>query len=186
MLKRADTAENLDLFVNAKQQFERALAWIDGIKVGIIDYLINPKRTLHVRFPVHMDDGSIKTFHGFRVLHNRVRGPGKGGIRYHPDVTSAEVTALAAFMTWKTAVVDIPFGGGKGGVVCNPKELSRDELRRIRDARPLGCPVLKKNRTISVRRRGRGIGIVQLQTGQGHVRLRPQSSRWAKIGLNGR
>ncbi len=131
MLKRAESAENLDLFVNARQQFERALTWIDGIKVGIIDYLINPKRTMHVRFPVHMDDGSIRTFHGFRVLHNRVRGPGKGGIRYHPDVTSAEVAALAAFMTWKTAVVDIPFGGGKGGVVCNPKELSRDELRRI-------------------------------------------------------
>ena len=124
-------AETLDLFANARQQFERALTWIDGIKVGIIEYLINPKRTIHVRFPINMDDGSIQTFHGFRVLHNRVRGPGQGGIRYHPDVTSAEVTALAAFMTWKTAVVDIPFGGGKGGVVCNPKELSRSELRRI-------------------------------------------------------
>lgn len=123
--------ENLDLFANATQQFERALTWIDGIKIGIIEYLINPKRTIHVRFPINMDDGSIRTFHGFRVLHNRVRGPGKGGIRYHPDVTVTEVSALAAFMTWKTAVVDIPFGGGKGGVVCNPKELSRGELRRI-------------------------------------------------------
>ena len=125
------SAESLDLFVNARQQFEQALTWIESIKVGIIDYLINPKRTLHVRFPVHMDDESIRTFHGFRVLHNRVRGPGKGGIRYHPNVSEAEVTALAAFMTWKTAVVDIPFGGGKGGIVCNPKELSRGELRRI-------------------------------------------------------
>jgi len=124
-------AENLDLFVNARLQFERALTWIDDIKVGIIEYLINPKRTIHVRFPIRMDDGSIQTFHGFRVLHNRVRGPGKGGIRYHPNVSQAEVTALAAFMTWKTAVVDIPFGGGKGGVVCNPKELSRNELRKI-------------------------------------------------------
>ena len=123
--------ESLDLFTNATQQFERALTWIEGIKVGIIEYLINPKRTIHVRFPINMDDDSIRTFHGFRVLHNRVRGPGKGGIRYHPDVTEAEVSALAAFMTWKTAVVDIPFGGGKGGVVCNPKELSRGELRRI-------------------------------------------------------
>jgi len=131
MTKSASQQENLDLFANAKCQFDRALTWIDGIKAGIIDYLINPKRTLHVRFPVHMDDGSIQTFHGFRVLHNRVRGPGKGGIRFHPNVTEAEVTALAAFMTWKTAVVDIPFGGGKGGVVCNPKELSRDELRRL-------------------------------------------------------
>ena len=124
-------AESLDLFVNATQQFERALNWVDGIKEGLVDFLINPKRTIHVRFPVYMDDGSIKTFHGFRVLHNEVRGPGKGGIRYHPSVTEAEVTALAAFMTWKTAVVDIPYGGGKGGVVCDPKNLSRDELRRI-------------------------------------------------------
>ena len=124
-------AENLDLFVNAQLQFERALTWIDDLKAGIVDYLINPNRTIHVRFPIHMDDESIQTFHGFRVLHNRVRGPGKGGIRYHPDVTEAEVSALAAFMTWKTAVVDLPFGGGKGGIVCNPKELSRGELRRI-------------------------------------------------------
>jgi len=123
--------DELDLFVNAQRQFERALTWIDDLKVGLIDYMINPKRSLHVRFPIHMDDGSIKTFHGFRVLHNRVRGPGKGGIRYHPNVSEAEVTALATFMTWKTAVVDIPFGGGKGGVICNPKELSRAELRRI-------------------------------------------------------
>jgi len=124
-------AESLDLFVNATQQFERALIWIDGIKEGVIDFLINPKRTIHLRFPVYMDDGSIKTFHGFRVLHNEVRGPGKGGIRYHPNVTEAEVAALATFMTWKTAVVNIPYGGAKGGVVCDPKKLSRDELRRI-------------------------------------------------------
>jgi glutamate dehydrogenase (NAD(P)+) len=123
--------EDLDLFVNARQQFDRALTWIDDIKVGLIDYLINPKRVMHMRFPVYMDDGSIQTIHGYRVLHNRVRGPGKGGIRYHPDVNEAEVCALAAFMTWKTAVVDIPFGGAKGGVACNPKELSRHELRRI-------------------------------------------------------
>ena len=125
------SAESLDLFVNATQQFERALGWVDGIKEGLVDFLINPKRTIHVRFPVYMDDGSIRTFHGYRVLHNEVRGPGKGGIRYHPSVTEAEVTALATFMTWKTAVVDIPYGGGKGGVVCDPKNLSRDELRRI-------------------------------------------------------
>jgi len=123
--------ESLDLFVNATQQFERALTWVDGIKKGIIDFLINPKRTIHVRFPVNMDDGTARTFHGFRVLHSDVRGPGKGGIRYHPDVSEAEVSALAAFMTWKTAVVNIPYGGGKGGVVCDPKNLSRRELRHI-------------------------------------------------------
>ncbi len=131
MTTSARTADTLNLLDNAKLQFKQALTWIDSIKVGIIDYLISPKRTIHVRFPINMDDGSIQTFHCFRVLHNRVRGPGKGGIRYHPDVSEAEVAALAAFMTWKTAVVDIPFGGGKGGVICNPKELSRSELRRI-------------------------------------------------------
>ena len=125
------SAESLDLFVNATQQFERALTWVDGIKEGIIDFLINPKRTIHVQFPINMDDGSTRTFQGFRVMHSDVRGPGKGGIRYHPNVTEAEVAALAAFMTWKTAVVNIPFGGGKGGVICNPKELSRRELRHI-------------------------------------------------------
>jgi len=80
---------------------------------------------------VNMDDDSIRTFHGFRVLHNQARGPGKGGIRYHPDVSEHEVTALAALMTWKTALADVPFGGAKGGVVCDTKELSRGELRRI-------------------------------------------------------
>jgi glutamate dehydrogenase/leucine dehydrogenase len=121
----------LDLYVIAQQQFERALSWIDDLKAGLIDYLVTPKRTVHVRFPIHMDDDSVQTFHGFRVLHNTARGPGKGGIRYHPDVTEHEVAALAALMTWKTALMDLPFGGAKGGVVCNPKELSRAELRRI-------------------------------------------------------
>jgi glutamate dehydrogenase (NAD(P)+) len=125
------STESLDLFVNATQQFERALTWVEGIKKGIIDSLINPKRTIHVRFPVNMDDGSTRTFRGFRVLHSDIRGPGKGGIRYHPDVNEAEVMALAAFMTWKTAVVDIPYGGGKGGVVCDPKQLSRREKRHV-------------------------------------------------------
>ena len=123
--------EQVDLYVVAQQQFDRALTWVDDLKEGMVDYLINPKRTTHVHFPVLMDDESVRMFHGFRVLHNRARGPGKGGIRYHPDVTEHEVAALAAFMTWKTAIVDVPFGGAKGGVVCNPKELSRAELRRI-------------------------------------------------------
>ena len=128
----ATGADNgLDLYVIAQQQFDRALSWIDDLKSGLIDYLVTPKRTVHVRFPIHMDDDTVRTFHGFRVLHNTARGPGKGGIRYHPDVTEHEVAALAALMTWKTALVDVPFGGAKGGVVCNPKELSRAELRRI-------------------------------------------------------
>ena len=125
------TREQVDLYVVAQQQFERALSWMDGLKEGMIDYLINPKRTTRVHFPVLMDDETVRMFHGFRVLHNNARGPGKGGIRYHPKVDEHEVAALAAFMTWKTAIADIPFGGAKGGVVCNPKELSRAELRRI-------------------------------------------------------
>ena len=123
--------EHVDLYVVAKQQFERALSWMDDLKEGMIDYLINPKRTTRVHFPVLMDDETVRMFHGFRILHNNARGPGKGGIRYHPKVDEHEVAALAAFMTWKTAIADIPFGGAKGGVVCNPKELSRAELRRI-------------------------------------------------------
>ena len=131
MSNAAGADNGLDLYVIAQQQFDRALSWIDDLKSGLIDYLVTPKRTVHVRFPIHMDDDSVQTFHGFRVLHNTARGPGKGGIRYHPDVTEHEVAALAALMTWKTALVDVPFGGAKGGVVCNPKELSRAELRRI-------------------------------------------------------
>ena len=93
--------------------------------------LREPMRTLEVHFPVRMDDGTVKTFTGFRVQYNDARGPTKGGLRFHPDETIDTVKALAAWMTWKTAVVDIPYGGGKGGVICNPKELSQGELERI-------------------------------------------------------
>jgi glutamate dehydrogenase (NAD(P)+) len=78
-----------------------------------------------------MDDGSVRVFVGHRMLHSRIRGPGKGGIRYHPDVTADEVRALASWMTWKCALIDVPFGGAKGGVQCNPKELTKNELRKI-------------------------------------------------------
>lgn len=120
-----------DLFAVAGQQFERALSWIDELKAGLVDHLKYPRRTTHLCFSVVMDDNSVRTFHGFRVLHNAARGPGKGGIRYHPDVSEHEVSALAALMTWKTAIAGVPFGGAKGGVICNPKNLSRAELRRI-------------------------------------------------------
>lgn len=98
---------------------------------GIAQLLAVPKRELTVNFPVRMDDGSLRVFTGYRVQHNVLRGPAKGGIRYHPDVTLEEVRALAMWMTWKCAVVNIPFGGGKGGVVCNPKEMSAGELERL-------------------------------------------------------
>ena len=90
-----------------------------------------PKRELIVNFPVRMDNGSIRMFTGFRVQHNVNRGPAKGGIRYGPDVSHDEVKALAMWMTWKCAVVGIPYGGAKGGVICNPKEMSIGELERL-------------------------------------------------------
>jgi glutamate dehydrogenase (NAD(P)+) len=96
-----------------------------------IDILRNPRRELTVHMPVKMDDGSVQVFTGFRVQHNNARGPCKGGIRYHPNVTLDEVKALAMWMTWKCTVVGIPFGGAKGGVICNPKEMSKNELERL-------------------------------------------------------
>ena len=112
-------------------QFQRACAHLKGLKQGLIDFFRYPKRTITVCFPIEMEDGSVRTFHGYRVLHNNVLGPGKGGIRYHPAVDREEVTALAALMTWKCALAGIPFGGAKGGVACDPKQLSSRELRRI-------------------------------------------------------
>ncbi len=123
--------EILDPIVISEQQFDKAAAHIVDLKSGLIDYLKQPNRTHIINFPVELDDGSVKTIQCFRVIHNRVFGPGKGGIRYHPDLTVAEVTSLAELMTWKCALVNIPFGGAKGGVVCNPKELSPSELRHI-------------------------------------------------------
>ena len=97
----------------------------------MVEFFQLPKRMLTVCFPIEMDDGSVQTFRGYRVLHNRVLGPGKGGVRYHPDITAEEVAALAALMTWKCALVKVPFGGAKGAVVCDPKTLREAELRRI-------------------------------------------------------
>lgn len=102
-----------------------------GLDEGIKLKLQNPKRVLIVTFPVKMDNGELRNFTGYRIQHSLTRGPGKGGIRYHPSVDLEEVKALAAWMTWKAAVVNIPFGGAKGGVQCNPKEMSKGELERL-------------------------------------------------------
>ncbi len=126
-----ENAENLDLIHIAECRMQRAVSLLDGIKRGVYNFLREPKRSITVRFPVQMDDGSVRIFTGYRVVHNRVLGPGKGGIRYHPEVNLQEVQFLAALMTWKCALIDIPFGGAKGGVVCDTKALSTDELRRI-------------------------------------------------------
>ena len=98
---------------------------------GVLEVLRNPRRALEVAVPVRMDDGTVRVFKGYRAHHNTSRGPSKGGIRYHPDVTLDEVKALAMWMTWKCAVVGIPFGGAKGGVVVDPRELSTGELQRM-------------------------------------------------------
>ena len=110
---------------------DRALCRIAHIHKGIIDALRYPKRVVSVTFPIEMDDGSVQIFKGCRVVHNRTLGPGKGGIRFHPDVDLNEVSAMAALMTWKCALIEVPFGGAKGGVICDPKKLSSHELRRI-------------------------------------------------------
>lgn len=114
----------------ARQQLAIAAEKLN-LDPNIHEKLKYPKRTLIVSVPIRMDDGSLKTFTGYRVQHNLERGPAKGGIRYHPDVDLDEVTALAMWMTWKCAVVNIPYGGAKGGVVCDPKKMSLAELERM-------------------------------------------------------
>jgi glutamate dehydrogenase (NAD(P)+) len=114
----------------AQQQFDAAAERL-GLDTGMRDILRTVNRELTVNFPVFMDDGSLRVFTGYRVQHNLARGPAKGGIRYHPQVTLNEIRALAMWMTWKCAVVNIPFGGAKGGVQCNPKAMSDKELERL-------------------------------------------------------
>ncbi|HUK48871.1 MAG TPA: Glu/Leu/Phe/Val dehydrogenase [Terriglobales bacterium] len=122
--------EDLNPFRIAMRQFDYA-AEKCGIEPGLCEVLRRPRRALSLSLPVRMDDGSIRVFEGFRVQHNSARGPCKGGIRYHPNVTFDEVKALATWMTWKCAIVNIPFGGAKGGIVCDPHKLSHGELERL-------------------------------------------------------
>ncbi|HEX2293565.1 MAG TPA: Glu/Leu/Phe/Val dehydrogenase [Gaiellaceae bacterium] len=117
-------------FEIAQQQL-REVASVFQIDDNLVRVLEQCKKTVAVSIPVVMDDGQIRTFEGFRVTHNIARGPSKGGIRYHPDVTVDEVKSLAMWMTWKCALMGIPFGGAKGGVVCNPKRMSRSELQKM-------------------------------------------------------
>ena len=118
-------------FEIAQRQFDAA-AELLNLDDSLRKALRVPRRELHFRLPVRMDDGQVTVFEGFRVQYNDARGPCKGGIRFHPEETIDVVRALAAWMTWKTAVVDIPLGGGKGGVICNPKQMSKGELERLR------------------------------------------------------
>ena len=122
--------ENLNPFEIAQQQFDNAAEHLK-LEAWLREVLRKPKRQLIVSIPTKMDDGSIRVFEGYRVQHNLARGPAKGGIRYHPSVTLDEVKALASWMTWKCATVNIPFGGGKGGVICDPKRMSLRELENM-------------------------------------------------------
>ena len=119
-----------DPFNSMMERFNIA-ADILELEQGFYDYLCQPAHIHITSNPIVMDNGDIKVFEGFRVIHNDILGPSKGGIRYAPDVSLSEVKALAAWMTWKCAVVNVPFGGAKGGVACNPKDMSPGELERL-------------------------------------------------------
>lgn len=121
---------SINPYENALKQLDEA-AQLIKLDEGLHQILSRPKRILEVALPVKMDDGSVKVFTGYRVQHNNARGPFKGGIRYHPAVTLDELKALATWMTWKCAIVDIPLGGGKGGIVCDPRQMSVNELERL-------------------------------------------------------
>jgi glutamate dehydrogenase (NAD(P)+) len=130
MVPRIAPREELNPFRIAQIQFDMAAEFLK-LDPGLRQILRTPKRVLEVSLPTKMDNGQVKVLTGYRVQHNVVRGPGKGGIRYHPNLTLDEVKALAAGMTWKTAVVNVPFGGAQGGVICDPKRMSKGELERL-------------------------------------------------------
>jgi glutamate dehydrogenase (NAD(P)+) len=122
--------EELNVYESAEARFEIAAQKLN-LEQGVYRYMRYPEREITVYIPVALDNGLIEVFTGYRVLHSTVRGPGKGGIRFSPEVSLDEVRALSAWMTWKCAVVDIPFGGAKGGVICDPAKLSKSELERV-------------------------------------------------------
>ena len=126
-MQDSKSSEELNPLKIARQQLDNVAERIH-LDQDSYERLRQPKRTLAVSIPTEMDDGSLRVFTGYRVHHSLDRGPAKGGIRYHPGVTLDEVTALAMWMTWKCALVNIPFGGAKGGVICNPKEMSSKEV----------------------------------------------------------
>jgi glutamate dehydrogenase (NAD(P)+) len=122
--------QELNPYAAAEARFEEAAKKL-GLAQDLYKFLQNPNKEITVYIPVKMDDGRLEVFTGYRVQHSLVRGPGKGGIRYAPDVTIDEVRALASWMTWKCAVVDIPFGGAKGGIICDPNKMSQRELEAL-------------------------------------------------------
>ncbi len=129
-IPRMAPREDLNPYRISQIQFDIAAEHLK-LDIGLRQVLRTPKRIMEVSVPTKMDNGQLKVFTGFRVQHNIARGPAKGGIRYHPNVSLDEVKALAAWMTWKTATVNIPYGGGKGGIICDPKRMSKSELERM-------------------------------------------------------
>ena len=130
MVPRMAPREELNPYRISQIQFDMAAEFLK-LDPGLRQILRTPRRMLEVAVPVKLDNGQVKVFSGYRVQHNIARGPSKGGIRFHPNLTLDEVKALAAWMTWKTATVNIPYGGGKGGVICDPKRMTRGELERM-------------------------------------------------------
>jgi len=128
VIKRRE--EEYDPFIEATLQFENAADYLD-LEPLIYQRLKYPERELTVHIPVSLDNGNAETFTGFRVQHSTIRGPSKGGIRYSPDASLSECKALASWMTWKCAVINIPFGGGKGAVICDPTKMSENELKKL-------------------------------------------------------
>jgi len=121
----------VSLFENVIRQMEVARPYLVGVEDGLFEALKYPREVLVMHLPVKMDDGEIKVFKAYRSHHNNALGPYKGGVRYHPEVTLEEVMGLSALMTWKCSVLGLPYGGGKGGIACNPKEMSLSELERL-------------------------------------------------------
>ncbi len=128
--KSLPAEEVLNSFAIVQQQCDTCALQLELPK-DIAEIIKNPMREIQVSIPVRMDDGSIKVFKGFRVQHNDALGPTKGGIRFHPDETIDTIRALAAWMSWKCALLELPLGGAKGGVICNPREMSQGELERL-------------------------------------------------------
>src|SRR5213595_1891395 len=129
-MSQAPMPEEMKVYQNAEARFEVAANKL-GLEQGLYRFLKWPSKEITLYIPVGMDNGTLEVFTGYRVLHSTVRGPGKGGIRFAPDVTIDEVRALAAWMTWKCAVVNVPFGGAKGGIICDPQQMSVGELERM-------------------------------------------------------
>jgi len=128
--RQPEEQENLDVLVSTQTVIKQALEKL-GYPEAVYELLKEPLRVLTVRIPIRMDDGSVKVFTGYRAQHNDAVGPTKGGVRFHPDVTESEVKALSIWMSLKAGIVDLPYGGGKGGIICDPRNMSFRELERL-------------------------------------------------------